>query len=264
MRIPMQTKAPDSGEALIDSVPSMHQDQECPSVVNSEVSSISSTTIPPELCPVFGAATTIKRTPLQWIFKGLTIWLEFEEFDRDLTRANEFISKKYGTELIPLVHATAIYGMEHLAIHEAIDRMSKIQDILPAGNWPVMDPPIAIKQDVSQEGLPGQVCTIAWAELTLKSNEEHEKALDALCRLFEVTRTTPWTPHISLAYDNPDDSVLNLADIMSYAMIIPTLLRNKRRVKAISLWNTNGKMSEWMCVDRVDLLENKSTQVGSH
>lgn len=234
----------------VDKLPSI--DQDCPSVVDSEVSSISS--IPEAFC--FEPAKLPKREPLRWEFKGLTLWLEFEEFDRDLSRANEFISAKYGTEKIPLVHATAIYGMEHLDEKDAIQRMAKIKDALPNGNWPVMDAPIAVKQDLSQEGKPGQVCTVAWAELTLKSNEHHEKAMDSLCKLFDVERKGPWTPHISLAYDNPDDSILNLADIISYAMIMPSLLRNGRRVKAISLWNTKGKMGDWVCLERANLLEN--------
>lgn len=234
--------------AMLDQVPTLKQ-QDCPSVVESEVSSIAS--IPNE--PLFvhdvqvPVVATPKREPLQWEFKGLTLWLEFEEFDMDLSRTNEFLSQKYGTELIPLIHATAIYGMEHLSEKDAIERMSKIKQVLPNGKWPVMDPPIAIKQDLSQEGLPGQVCTISWAELTLKTNEHHEQAVDALCELFEVARTGPWSPHISLAYDNPENSVLNLTDIVTHAIVTPTLLRNKRQVKAISLWNTRGKMREWIC-----------------
>lgn len=238
---------PVNSSKTVDKLPSMEPD--CPSVVDSEVSSISS--IPETLA--FEPKVTPKREPLQWEFKGLTLWLEFEEFDKDLSRANEFISTKYGTELIPLVHATAIYGMQHIDAVEATRRMAKIKEVLPDGNWPVMDPPIAVKQDLAEEGKPGQVCTIAWAELTLRSNEHHELAMDALCELFEVERKGPWTPHISLAYDNPADHVLNLADIISYAMVMPTLLRNPRRVKAISLWDTNGKMGEWSCLDRVSL-----------
>ena len=239
----------------VDKLPAMEQD--CPSVVDSEVSSISSI---PEASAFVDSLVTAKREPLQWEFKGLTLWLEFEEFERDLSRANEFISGKYGTELIPLVHATAIYGMEHIDESEAIQRMPEIKDVLPGGDWPVMDPPIAVKQDLSEEGKPGQVCTISWAELTLKSNEQHERAMDALCELFGVERKGPWTPHISLAYDNPHESILNLADIISYATVMPTLLRNPRRVKAISLWNTRGKMSEWTCLERVNLLEDDVTE----
>jgi hypothetical protein len=241
----------------VDKLPPI--DQDCPSVVDSDVSSISS--IPEAFS--FEPVALAKREPLQWEFKGLTLWLEFEEFDGDLSRANEFISAKYGTEQIPLVHATAVYGMEHLDEKEAVERMSKIKRILPNGSWPVMNAPIAVKQDLSREGKPGQVCTISWAELTLRSNAHHEKAMDALCKLFDVERKGAWAPHISLAYDNPDDSILNLADIISYAMIMPTLLRNERRVKAISLWKTKGKMGEWACLDRVNLLETDSEVVKS-
>jgi len=239
---------------MLDPVPTLDQ-RDCPSVVESEVSSIAS--IPNEAVLVVrekqvGVEAATKREPLQWEFKGLTLWLEFEEFDMDLSRTNEFLSKKFGTELIPLLHCTAIYGMEHLSAKDAIARMAKIKKVLPDGEWPVMDPPIAIKQDISQEGRPGQVCSISWAELTLRTSNHHEQAMNALCELFEVTRTGPWTPHISLAYDNPENSVLNLADIVSHVMFMPTLLRKKRRVKAISLWNTKGKMKEWICLERIN------------
>ena len=238
---------------MLQVTPTLDQ-QDCPSVVESEISSIASIPNEPLFASDLQVPTATKREPLQWEFKGLTLWLEFEECDRDLSRTNEFLSKKYGTELIPLIHATAIYGMEHLSDKDAIERMSKIKQVLPNGMWPVMDPPIAIKQDISQEGLPGQVCSISWAELTLKTNEQHEQAMDALCELFEVARTGPWTPHISLAYDNPESSVLKLSDIVAHAMVTPTLLRNKRRVNAISLWNTRGKMKEWICLERINLL----------
>jgi hypothetical protein len=233
----------------VDKVP---YNQDAPSVVESEVSSISSL---PEV-PAY-IRTAPKRKPLQWEFKGLTLWLEFEEFDGDLSKANGFLSTTYGTEAIPAVHATAIYGMEHLTEEEARKRLEKVPLVLPGGKWPIMDRPVAIKQDVSQEGLPGQVCSVAWAELTLKTNSEHEKALDAVCKLFDMSRGGPWTPHISLAYDNPQDSVLQLADIVGYALQMPSLLQNPRRVKAISLWSTVGKLSQWNCLGRVSLLDSE-------
>jgi hypothetical protein len=231
----------------VDKLPN---DQDSPSVVESEVSSVSS--LPPPEVPAY-VRTAPKRKPLQWEFKGLTLWLEFEEFNGDLTRANQFLATTYGTEAIPVVHATAIYGMEHLDEEEAKRRLAEIPSILPNGIWPEMDRPVAIKQDISQEGLPGQVCSIAWAELTLKTNCKHEKAMDALCQLFEVGREGPWTPHMSLAYDNPADSVLQLADIVAYALQMPSLLQNPRRVKALSLWSTEGKLSDWKLLDRVKL-----------
>jgi len=201
-------------------------DHDCPSIVESDASSLSSI---PEDCSLV-TSNRVKREPLQWVFKGLTLWLEFEEFDRDLSRANEIISTRYGTETIPTVHATAIYGMEHLSDQEAIDRLNKVREVLPEGQWPKMERPVAVKQDIAQEGLPGQVCSISWAELTLRTNHHHEEAMDALCEMFEVGRQGPWTPHISLAYDNPEDTVLSLGEIVSHVASIPTLLQKERRV----------------------------------
>jgi hypothetical protein len=233
----------------VDRLPSTLE-SDAPSVVESEVSSVASLFDIPAFIK-----TVPKRKPLQWNFKGLTVWLEFEEFNGDLTKANEFLASQYGTEVIPCVHATAIYGMEHLPADEAKKRLARIPSILPGGKWPVMERPVAVKQDVSQEGLPGQVCSIAWAELTLKTNYFHERAMDAVYRLFEVERDGRWTPHISLAYDNPEDSVLQLTDIITYAAQMPSLMKNPRRIKAMSLWSTDGKLGDWELLDRVNLCD---------
>lgn len=125
----------------------------------------------------------------------------------------------------------------------------------------------------------------------MASNDEHEVALDALYSLFYdedeesldssslkdtdcssssndleegkpssrrpkeavelPTRSRPWTPHNSIAYDNPETNALSLLDTITYMSIHPTLLGCERRVKAISLWNTVGKMEDWKCIDRV-------------
>jgi hypothetical protein len=193
--------------------------------------------------------TTGKRLPLQWEFYGLTLWVEFEEFESDLTNAIQDASSFYGTDAVPKPHATAIYGMKHLSVEEARDKLHQIPTVVP--QWPIMESPVAVKQDIAVEGRPGQVCSIAWAELTLSSNEEHESAMDKVYRLFGVPRTGPWTPHISLAYDNPEETVLNLGDTIAYMAAHPTLLMKKRKVEAISLWSTEGKMANWKCIDRI-------------
>ena len=147
-------------------------------------------------------------------------------------------------------------NISYLTVEQAKERLAQIPSVLPDGDWPRMDKPVAVKQDISQEGLPGQVCSIAWAELTLKSNEKHEVAMDAISKLFEVQRDgTQWTPHISLAYDNPEDSVLELTDIIMCAAMMPSLMQKSRRVKAVSLWNTEGKLGDWQLLDRVHLCE---------
>lgn len=228
--------------------------EDAPSVCESDVSSVTDFLWGDDDYSI--AAPAEPRKPLQWEFKGLTLWIEFEEHDQDLSRALEFASQFYGTERIPIPHATAIYGMEHLSEEEAMAKLEGLVDLFPNG-WPSkMDKPISVKQDLSVEGRPGQVCSIAWAELTLKTNKEHEAAIQKLYDHFEVSQhdekksRNEWTPHISLAYDNPDDSVLNLMDTIAYVSQNPTLMK-ERRVKAISLWSTKGKMAQWKCLDRI-------------
>lgn len=222
-----------------------------------------------------------QRRKLQWEFKGLTLWLELEEFDNDLTRAVEDFSSKHSSPWIPQPHTTAIYGMEHLSHEEASRRLHKVKDVMPNGMWPSFAKPTGVTSDIAVCGRPGQVCSIAWSELTLASNDEHENALDALYTLFYSNsvedamdgespprqtsssttnnivvempeRHRPWKPHNSIAYDNPETNTLSLLDTITYMSVNPTLLGCERRVKAISLWSTVGKMEEWSCIDRVE------------
>ena len=97
---------------------------------------------------------------------------------------------------------------------------------------------------------------IAWSELTFATDERQESALDELYDIFfgpegRDTRMRPWDPHNSLAYDNLETNSLSLLDTVMYAGQNPSLLRKGRRVEAISLWSTAGKMEEWNCIDRV-------------
>ena len=192
------------------------------------------------------------RRKLQWEFKGLTIWLELEEFDNDLTKAVSDFSEKHNSPFIPKPHTTAIYGMEHLSIDEAKAKLQTVRERIE--QWPAFSKPTGVTSDIAQVGRPGQVCSIAWSELTLSSNEHHEAALDVLYELFygeQYTRDRPWKPHNSIAYDNPEDNTLSLLDTVTYVSRNPTLLGKERRVEAISLWSTVGKMEDWVCLERV-------------
>lgn len=198
-------------------------------------------------------ASIPRRESLRWKFHGLSLWLELEEFDSDLSKAIQHFSDKFGVEPMPCPHLTAIYGMEHLSVEGAVNKMNEISQKIP--KWPSFGKPISIVQDIAINGNPGQVCTIAWAELKFASNPFHEEALDTLFQIFygpDHKRTGPWTPHNSIAYDNPDDSPLNLLDVVTYAASQPTLLGCSRRVNAITLWDTNGTMGEWKHIHRIE------------
>lgn len=192
---------------------------------------------------------------LNWEFHGLTLWLELEEYDSDISNAIEDFAHKYKTESIPKPHMTAIYGMTHLTVNEAKEKLHSIKDLIPS--WPKFTRPTGVVSDIAKAGLPGQVCTIAWCELTLSSNQEHEQTLDRLYSHFyddkrsSWNRAKPWKPHNSLAYDNPEDTMFNLGDMVQYVAQHPSLVTLERRVEAISLWDTNGKMENWKCLDRV-------------
>ena len=101
--------------------------------------------------------------------------------------------------------------------------------------------------------------SIAWAQLTLASGPDHEAALDALYDVFygsdsqqkKAERHRPWTPHNSFAYDNPEDTILTTANAFEAVAQYPTLLTEERNVAAISLWDTNGKMGDWKCLERI-------------
>jgi len=234
-------------------------EEDAPSITGSDVSSLGYDS--DDNNSVFSlsaspAPAASPRIPLQWEFKGLTLWLEFEEYDEDLTKAIDYAVKIYGTERIPIPHATAIYGMTHLTKDEAIAKLEEIPQVLKG--WKnVLDEPKGFTCDIAEEGKPGQVCNIAWAELTYPTNEEHEAAIDSLYDLFEMPtkRSGQWTPHISLAYDNPEDSVVNMQDTFAYISQNKSLLK-QRPIKAISLWSTAGKMADWHCLDRVSLPQN--------
>jgi hypothetical protein len=192
------------------------------------------------------------RRKLQWEFKGLTIWLELEEFDNDLTKAVSDFSARHNSPFIPKPHTTAIYGMEHLTVDEAKAKLQTVRERI--NQWPSFAKPTGVTQDIAQVGRPGQVCSIAWSELTLSTNEHHEASLDILYEIFygeQYSRDRPWKPHNSIAYDNPEDNSLSLLDTVLYASRNPTLLGKERRVEAISLWSTVGKMEDWECLDRV-------------
>ena len=96
---------------------------------------------------------------------------------------------------------------------------------------------------------------MAWIEASFETSNEHEKLLDQMHENFYKgtgkQRSGPWSPHISLAYDNEECPISNeyLASLVERH---PTLAL-PRKVEALSLWNLNGRINEWSLVDRIQL-----------
>ena len=96
---------------------------------------------------------------------------------------------------------------------------------------------------------------MAWIEASFETSNEHEKLLDQMHENFYKgtgkQRSGPWSPHISLAYDNEECPISNkyLASLVERH---PTLALH-RKVEALSLWNLNGRINEWSLVDRIQL-----------
>jgi len=83
------------------------------------------------------AATTLEsefeklpQNKLNWKFHGLTLWLELEEYQSDITNAISDLASHFRTESIPKSHTTAIYGMTHLTADEAIKRLHRVKDVV--------------------------------------------------------------------------------------------------------------------------------------
>jgi len=235
------------------------EDSDLPTIAESEVSSDDEVSILSQYSTFETEPVTIAPLmpkQLQWEFHGLTLFLELEEFENDISNAINDMATFFNVEEIPKSHATAIYGMTHLTADQARQKLHTVKDFI--GNWPKFARPTAVVQDIAIAGRPGQVCSIAWCELTLSTNDQHEEALDKLYSIFyedtpnpSSLRHRPWKPHNSLAYDNPEDNALSLEDVIGYVALHPSLITKERRVEAISLWDMNGKMGQWKCLDRV-------------
>ena len=108
------------------------------SIVSDDEQSVTTSTSRP-------SSPIASRRKLQWQFKGLTLWLELEEFNNDLTNAVSDLSTKHNSPFIPKPHTTAIYGMEHLTIDQAIAKLRTVRKYID--QWPIFHKPTGITQD---------------------------------------------------------------------------------------------------------------------
>ena len=196
----------------------------------------------------------LKRPPLDFHFKGYSIWLEIDH--PDYTNCIQACANHFNVEPIT-PHVTALYGLTHLSETHARHLFdTKVKSTFSKRQWPHLNP-IGILTDVELDGVNGAVMDMAWSEITLETSEEHEDYLDTLHSLFhedmDVERIRPWKPHASLVYDYHIDTVLNLKDTLRIVSHFPNLTKEKRVVTGMALWKTEGKICDWELLDRFDI-----------
>ncbi|CAB9499865.1 expressed unknown protein [Seminavis robusta] len=208
------------------------------------------------------------REPYQFIFKGYSIWLEVEQQNGDLDNAIQCAASEKSLFPIPDAHCTVLYGATHLSEREAMQCFrDKVVPLLERrGGWPSLKPKCS-NSGVAFDGVDGEEMDMSWMELSFHSSEAHEAMVDSVYSCFyggskrgcvTTERIGPWLPHVSIAYDSPEDTVLDEVYTAELFDRIPSLLsKSCRDVVGISLWRTEGKLWDWECLDRVSLLPEK-------
>ena len=96
---------------------------------------------------------------------------------------------------------------------------------------------------------------MAWTEITYAKSPEYDRMVENTYQIFygeQQDKKQKWGPHLSLAYDNPEDTVLTPAAVDDLISRFPTL-KKERKIGAVSLWDTRGSMSDWKFIDRISL-----------
>jgi len=96
---------------------------------------------------------------------------------------------------------------------------------------------------------------MAWTGIIFTACPEFNIVIDVVYQCFygkHRDEQQKWNPHLSLAYDNPEDTILNYDAVNDLISRFPNLMK-ERKIEAVSLWDTNGRMSDWKRLDRISL-----------
>jgi hypothetical protein len=186
---------------------------------------------------------------------------------------------------IPEPHVTVLYGIEEdeqqldqngganasTTTTSILERFQKLRDIqqlqLSFGKEPLV--PVSYKMDVSYDGVDGQDMDMTWMEITYANQDWHQANVNIVRDIMipssgtkdnhhhHISTTTntspdkslpPWTPHLSIFYENPGP-ILDTEFADAIVAKFPALLLPRRPI-AMSLWSTQGTMSNWKRIDR--------------
>jgi hypothetical protein len=237
------------------------------------------------------------RPPLRFAFKGWSVWLDVEEpvdsrgGGGPFAQALAYAARRHSVRPIPAPHVTVIYGIDHIDDEAVRQRFSSLGDSLPqlrvgrdadAALWPPLTSK-GVLSDIEIDGVNGGTMTMAWSEVSLQTSEVQELLVQHVWDVMmcggdgtdemrddgkecPAARSAPWVPHLSLCYDNPEETPLNLIGALDVVATHPFLLgeddkrhgqeergssHKQLRLTGLSLWNTEGTIDEWCCVDRI-------------
>ena len=97
---------------------------------------------------------SLPATPLDFVFRGYSIWLELEQHSDDLDLALSAAAQALDVECIPAPHVTALYGMNHLTETQVLRRFR--ERLMPrVVSWPELRVK-GFKVDKCYDGVDGQ------------------------------------------------------------------------------------------------------------
>lgn len=185
------------------------------------------------------------------------MWLELQSHNNDLEKAVATAALEKSLWPIPEPHCTVAYGIE---MEEQEARKIFLEKVVPSiKQWPALKAK-GCNFGVCFDGVDGEEMDMSWIELALHSSPEHEELVDKVYSCFYDSndeggvRTGPWQPHVSIAYDNPLDTALDELYTEKVFSKFPTLLgQSHRKPVAISLWRTEGKLWDWVCLEKASV-----------
>lgn len=97
---------------------------------------------------------SLQVTPLDFVFRGYSIWLELEQTDGDLDAALKAAAHDLDVDCIPAPHVTVVYGISHLSENQILELFQ--EKLIPrVQSWPELHVK-GFKVDKSFDGVDGQ------------------------------------------------------------------------------------------------------------
>ncbi|GMI03451.1 hypothetical protein TrLO_g6333 [Triparma laevis f. longispina] len=198
---------------------------------------------------------------LNYKFSGYTLWLDVHDDEGVYRSIIDGLEEEFETSHIERPHITLVYGAPH-TLYSAQQTFTSLKPHLQSLSSQTLTP-IGLVTDTELYGVNGGKMDMIWSEISLKANPTLEGIQSNIGRLFSLDdgaqkkdgsapppETSTWRPHLSLAYDEPSGGALNLKSVVKEFNKYEKVWEEVR-IKGVSLWDMNGRIEEWKCIDEV-------------